>query len=216
MKSAANGFHGQLRIALSDGITPSRLPALLARCREEDPEMEIRLFEVSLAQQLKGLHDDLYDAGFSMADEVGDGIIVEPAWEEELMVAVPARHPALAYKRIPLEEVLRYPLVLGDPAVCEGHARQIDRILRKQEKEPLVVQHVATFDVMMALVSAGLALGLAGTAHIAASREPGVVGRPLAGRSPMLTTYLLRRDTEPSQALARFIERLASQGSDDA
>lgn len=216
VKSAANGFHGQLRIALSDGITPSRLPALLARCREEDPEMEIRLFEVSLAQQLKGLHDDLYDAGFSMADEVGDGIIVEPAWEEELMVAVPARHPALAYKRIPLEEVLRYPLVLGDPAVCEGHARQIDRILRKQEKEPLVVQHVATFDVMMALVSAGLALGLAGTAHIAASREPGVVGRPLAGRSPMLTTYLLRRDTEPSQALARFIERLASQGSDDA
>ena len=216
VKSAAYGFHGQLRIALSDGITPSRLPALLARCREEDPEMEIRLFEVSLAQQLKGLHDDLYDAGFSMADEVGDGIIVEPAWEEELMVAVPARHPALAYKRIPLEEVLRYPLVLGDPAVCEGHARQIDRILRKQEKEPLVVQHVATFDVMMALVSAGLALGLAGTAHIAASREPGVVGRPLAGRSPMLTTYLLRRDTERSQALARFIERLASQGSDDA
>ncbi len=216
VKSAAYGFHGQLRIALSDGITPSRLPALLARCREEDPEMEIRLFEVSLAQQLKGLHDDLYDAGFSMADEVGDGIIVEPAWEEELMVAVPARHPALAYKRIPLEEVLRYPLVLGDPAVCEGHARQIDRILRKQEKEPLVVQHVATFDVMMALVSAGLALGLAGTAHIAASGEPGVVGRPLAGRSPMLTTYLLRRDTEPSQALARFIERLASQGSDDA
>ena len=216
VKSAAYGFHGQLRIALSDGITPSRLPALLARCREEDPEMEIRLFEVSLAQQLKGLHDDLYDAGFSMADEVGDGIIVEPAWEEELMVAVPARHPALAYKRIPLEEVLRYPLVLGDPAVCEGHARQIDRILRKQEKEPLVVQHVATFDVMMALVSAGLALGLAGTAHIAASREPAVVGRPLAGRSPMLTTYLLRRDTEPSQALARFIERLASQGSDDA
>lgn len=216
VKSAANGFHGQLRIALSDGITPSRLPALLARCREDDPEIEIRLFEVSLAQQLKGLHDDLYDAGFSMADEVGDGIIVEPAWEEELMVAVPARHPALAYKRIPLEEVLRYPLVLGDPAVCEGHARQIDRILRKQEKEPLVVQHVATFDVMMALVSAGLALGLAGTAHIAASREPGVVGRPLAGRSPMLTTYLLRRDTEPSQALARFIERLASQGSDDA
>lgn len=210
MKSAANGFHGQLRIALSDGITPSRLPALLARCREEDPEIEIRLFEVSLAQQLKGLHDDLYDAGFSMADEVGDGIIVEPSWEDELMVAVPARHPALAHKRIPLEEVLRYPLVLGDPAICEGHARQVDRVLRRQDREPLIVQRVATFDVMMTLVSAGLALGLAGSAHIASSREPGVVGRSLAGRPPMLTTYLLRRDAEPSQALARFIERLAS------
>lgn len=43
VRSAANGFHGQLRIALLDGITPSRLPALLAQCREEDPEVEVRL-----------------------------------------------------------------------------------------------------------------------------------------------------------------------------
>ena len=40
------------------------------------------------------------------------------------------------------------------------------------------------------------------------SREPNIVGRPLAGTPPMLMTYLLRRDAEPSQALARFIERL--------
>jgi len=60
------------------------------------------------------------------------------------------------------------------------------------------------------LVSAGFALGLAGASQIAASREPGVVARPLAGRSPMLTTYLLRSDNEPSDALARFIERVNS------
>ena len=210
VKSAANGFHGQLRIALSDGITPSRLPALLARCREVDPEIEIRLLEVPLAQQIKGLHDDLYDAGFSMADEVGDGVVASPAWQDELMVAVPARHPVLAYKQVPLAEVLRYPLVLCDPRVCEGHARQIDRILRKHGQEPLIAQHVATFDVMMALISAGLALGLTGAAHIASSREPGVVGRALADTPPMLTTYLLRSDAEPSDMLARFIERIAT------
>ena len=216
VKAAANGFHGRLRVALSDGISPSRLPALLARCREEDPEIEIRLFEVPLAQQLSGRRDDLYDVGFSMADEVGDGIIIEPAWEDELMVAMPARHELLAHRRVPLDEVLQHPLVLGDPAVCEGHAKQIDRILRKQDREPLIEQYVATFDVMMTFVSAGLALGLAGAAHIASSREPGVVGRPLAGKSPMLTTYLLRRDAEPSQALARFIERVEALGPGDA
>lgn len=129
VRSASVGFHDQLRIALSDGITPSRLPALLARCREEDPEVEIRLFEVPLEQQIKGLHDDLYDAGFSMAEDTGDGIVVTPAWEDELMVAVPSRHPVLAFKQVPLKEVLRYPLALGDPAICEGHARQVDRFL---------------------------------------------------------------------------------------
>lgn len=208
VKAAANGYQGQLRIALSDSITPSRLSSLLARCREEDPEVEIRLFEVPLVQQIKGLNDDLFDVGFSMATEVGASIIAEPVWEDALMVAVPARHPLLVYKRLPLAEVLRYPLVLCDPEACEGHARQIDRVLRRLEREPLIAQRVSTFDLMMTLVSAGLALGLAGAAHIASSREPGVVARPLEGCSPVLTTYLLRRIAEPSQALARFIERV--------
>jgi DNA-binding transcriptional LysR family regulator len=159
VKSATNGFLGQLRIALSDGVTPTRLSTLLARCREEDPEVEMRLFEVPLGLQIKGLHEDLYDVGFSMAEDGGDGIFVTPAWEDELMVAVPARHPVLAFKQVPLKEVLRYPLALGDPAVCEGHARQVDRFLRKLDQEPLIAQRVATFDVMMTLVSAGLALG---------------------------------------------------------
>ena len=210
VKSAANGFNGQLRIALSDGITPSRMPTLLARCREEDPDIDIRLFEVPLDQQIKGLHEDLYDIGFSMAEEVGDGIVARRAWEDELMVAVPARHPVLAHKHVPLEEVLRYPLALCDPAICEGHARQVDRVLHRYEQRPLIAQRVASYEVMMTLVSAGLALGLAGAAHIASGRGPGVVARRLAGKPQMLTTYLLHRDVEPSEMLSRFIERVAS------
>ncbi|NMG49068.1 LysR family transcriptional regulator [Azoarcus communis] len=208
VKAAANGFHGQLRIALSDGITPSRLPTLLALCRQEEPEVELRFFEVPLSQQIKGLHDDLYDVGFAQSDEAGDGIAVEAAWSDPLMVAVPARHPLLKHKRIPLDEVLRYPLVLCDPQVCEGHARQVERVLRRAEQEPMIAERVASCDLMMALVSAGFALGLAGALHIVSSRESGVVARPLAGRSPMLTTYLLRRDAEASEELARFIERV--------
>lgn len=206
--TAANGFHSQLRVALSDGITPSRLPALLALCRQEEPEVEIRFFEVPLSQQIKGLHDDLYDVGFAQSEEVGDSIIALPAWSDPLMVAVPARHPLLAHKRIPLDELLRYPLVLCDPQVCEGHAKHVDRILRRADMEPLIVERVASCDLMMMLVSAGFALGLVGAAHIHASREPGVVARPLASRVPPLTTYLLRADGLPSDVLARFIERV--------
>ena len=208
VKAGANGFHGQLRIALSDGITLSRFPALLALCRQEEPEVEIRLFEVPLSQHLKGLQDDLYDVGFAQSDEVGDGIVVEAIWSDPIMVAVPARHPLLKHKRIPLDEVLRYPLVLCDPQACEGHARQIDRVLRRVDQEPLIAERVTSCDLMMALVSAGFALGLVGESHITASRESGVVARPLSGRSPMLTTYLLHREAETSEVLARFIERV--------
>jgi len=208
VKAAANGFDGQLRVALSDGITPSRLPALLALCRKEEPEVEIRFSEVPLSQQIKGLHDDLYDVGFAQSDEVGDGIAAVPVWRDTLMVAVPARHPILTHKRIPLDELLRYPLVLADQQACEGYAKHIERVLRRVDVEPLVAERVVSCDLMMALVSAGFALSLIGESYIAFSREPDVVGRPLAVRVPPLTTYLLHPEGHPSEVLTRFIERV--------
>ncbi len=111
----------------------------------------------------------------------------------------------LAHARIPLDEVFRYPLVMGDPQVCEGYNHQIERVLRALDKEPLVTERVMSFDLMMALV---------GASQIAASREPNIVARPLAGGSPMLTTYLLRRDSDPSEALSRFVARVGRLEAD--
>lgn len=209
VKAAANGFHNQLRVALSDGITLPRLATLLAQCRQDEPEVEVRLFEVSLSQQIRGLHDDLYDVGFAQSADVGNGIIAELAWSDPLVVAVPARHPLLTHKRIPLDEVLRYPLVICDPQLCEGYGRQIERLLRRVDREPLIAEQVTSLDLMLTLVAAGYALALVGVSQVAACNNPDVVYRPLAGRSPMLTTYLLRRDTDPSETLSRFIDRVS-------
>jgi DNA-binding transcriptional LysR family regulator len=93
VQAAAAGYDGQLRIALSDGVTPARLSTLMALCRQEDPDIAIRFSEVPLSQQLKGLHEDLYDVRFAQSAEVGDGILAEPAWSDPLHVVVPARHP---------------------------------------------------------------------------------------------------------------------------
>src|SRR3546814_4949997 len=68
-QAVSNGFHGQLRVALSDGISPTHLSELLALCRQDEPEIDIRFFEVPLAQQIKGLHDDLYDVGFAQSED---------------------------------------------------------------------------------------------------------------------------------------------------
>lgn len=207
VKAIAAGYDGQLRVALSDGITPPRLSALLMQCREDDPEVDIHLVEVPLSQQIKGLHDDLYDVGFAQPDEVSDGLLAELAWSDPLVVAVPVRHPLLTHKRIPLEEVLRYPLVMCDPHVCEGYCRQIAGVLRAVDVEPLVAEEVASLDLMLTLVSAGYALALVGASQVAACRTTDVTSRPLAGLSPRLNTYLLRPDAAPTEPLARFIAR---------
>jgi len=207
-KSAATGYHGTLRIALSDGIVPSRLAALLALCRAEEPEVEIRLFQIPFTQQVKGLRDDLYDAGFAQWAGVGEGIIAEPVWTDPLVVAVPSRHPLLMHKQISLGEMLRYPLVLFDPDKCEGISRQIERALRAADIEPQVAEHVVTHDLLFTLIAAGYGVGLTTATHIDACRLEDVVARPMAGQSVVLTTYLLHPDIEPSEQLSRFIDRV--------
>jgi DNA-binding transcriptional LysR family regulator len=172
--------------------------------------VETRLFQTPFAQQVKGLRSDLYDVGFAQSDEVGDGVLAEPVWHDPLVAAVPARHPLLIYKRIPLEDVLHYPLVLCHPEACEGCARQIERVLRTVDAEPIVIDRVTTRDMLITLVAAGYGIGLTSATHIDDFRHPEVVVRPLAGRAVMLTTYLLQPDGEPSEPLRHFIERVRS------
>ena len=208
VQASTSGYRGTLRIALSDGIVPQRLAALLSLCREQEPDVNIRLIEIPLAQQIKGLRSDLYDAGFARSEEVGEGIVTVAVWKDTLVVAMPARHPLLVHKHISLEEVLRCPLVLCHPEACEGAYRQIERLLRTVHMQPVVAGHVTTYELMLALVSAGYGLGFASEARIAACQHAEIVSRPLAGTPPQLTTYLLRPDTEPSAQLGRFIKRV--------
>lgn len=214
IRAVAAGYQDQLRVALSDGITPPRLSALLAQCRQDDPDIEIRLFEIPLSQQIRGLNDELYDVGFAQSADVGDGIVAEAAWSDPLVVVMPARHPLLVHKRIPLDEVLRYPLVMCDPQSCEGYGQQIARILRRADAAPLIAEQVNSLELMLTLVAAGYALALVGASQVSACRNADVIGRPLAGRSPTLTTYLLRRNADPSETLSRFIDRVSLIGVD--
>lgn len=204
-RAAAAGYHGTLRIALSDGIGPARLSALLALCREEAPNVSVRLFETPLGQLLSGLSVDLFDAGLALTDEVSEEIVAAPVWQDPLVVAVPARHPLLAFKEVPLEEVVSYPLVLCHPEVCE-------RLLRAVAAQPKVAEYVTTHDLMLALVAAGYGVAFSSTAHLASCRQTQVVVRPLAHQSASLTTYLLRPAGEPTGPLMQFIERAERVG----
>jgi DNA-binding transcriptional LysR family regulator len=207
-KAAANGYRGTLRVALSDDISPSRLAALLAQCRAEEPEVEIRLFQVPFQKQVKGLHSDLFDAGLAQSAEVSEGVIAEAVWVDPLVVALPARHPLLIHKSIPLEEVLRYPLVLAHPEACQGCSRQIERMLRTAGVEPQVAEYVGSHDLFLTLIVAGYGVGLTYAARAAMCQSSSIITRPLAGRAMTLTTYLLRPDTDPSLQLSHFIDRV--------
>ena len=211
-RAVAAGHRGTLRIALAGGVGRTRLSALLALCREEAPEVGIRLFEAPLSQVVGGLGNDLYDAAFAMAGEMAAGVVARPVWQDPLVVAIPARHPLLAHKRVPLDEVVGYPLVLCHPQVCQECSRQCERLLRLVETPPVVAEYVTTHSLMLALVAAGYGVGFSTAAHAVACRQADVIVRPLDEDSAALTTYLLHAEGAMSEPLRHFIDRVQRVG----
>ena len=207
VKAAAQGYHGHLRIALSDGIAHTRFASLLSQCREEESDLEIRIFEMPFSQQVRSLRGDLHDAGFALASNVGEGLAAEPMWADPVAVVMPARHPLAAYQRVALADVLLHPLVLCHPETGSGCHQQIETMLKSVDAQPIVAEYATTLGVMMTLVGAGYGIGFAIASQVATMNCPAVMVRPLAGRPLTLTTYLLRPDGRPSAPLSRFIER---------
>lgn len=206
-KGAATGYRGHLRIAVSDGLAQPHLSTLFARCREEEPDINIRLFEMPFAQQVRGLSYDLLDAGFALASDVGAGLVAKPVWTDPVAIVVPARHPLVTHKRIPLAEALKYPLVMCHPEAGSGCHRQVERLLQSQPVQPVVADYATSLELMLTLVGAGYGIGFAIASQVALFQRDDVVVRPLAGRAPMLVTYLLHADRELSEPLQNFMAR---------
>lgn len=206
-KSAALGYRGHLRIAVSDGLAQPHLATLFARCRDEEPDVEIRLFEMPFAQQVRGLRHDLLDAGFALASDGGAGVIAQPVWTDPVAVVVPARHPLLAHRRISVAEALKYPLVMCHPEAGSGCHKQIETMLRSHQADLTIADYATSLELMLTLVGAGYGIGFAIASQVASFQRADIVVRPVAGRVPVLITYLLRSDNEPSESLSRFIAR---------
>jgi DNA-binding transcriptional LysR family regulator len=196
-----------LRVVISDDVVQPDFALLLARHRADEPEVTLGLHEAPFRRQAEGLASGVYDVGFAHAPGRSAGLVARSIWQHPLAAAVPARSPLLTYERVPLEEILRYPMVIWHPQACEGTYQQVQRVLKTTDGEPAVAEQVESFDVMMALVAAGYGVALGIASRISAYRDLGVVMRPLAWDSPNLTTYVLRSSGKSSDSLNRFIER---------
>ncbi|WP_052166031.1 LysR family transcriptional regulator [Cupriavidus sp. WS] len=211
VRAAASGYRGSLRIAVSEGAAGPRLAALLAHCREVEPEVVIHLCDVPRSEQLRGLRDGTFDAGFSHSKDVGSDIISRPVWSDRLVAAIPRRHPLLAHPRVPLGELIRHPLLLCHSCRCEGYAHQVASLLSTVDTKPTIAEQIASLDMTLTLVAAGYGVGFATASTMAMCNHPNVIARPLDSEDAVLTTYLLWPAGEIVDSMLRFIERASRQ-----
>lgn len=207
-RAAAEGFVGVLRIAIADSVASSNLALALASCRENAPEIEIRLSAASLAEQHKGLLEDIYDVGLVQSDDTGYGLIAEPIWIEPIVAVLPKRHPLLAYREIPADKLLNYVLISLNKAKHAGYCRQIEQSLGSYGDKLHSAERVDSLKLALALVSAGYGFSLLAPSQMSMVQHEDILTRPLASETAELTTYLIRPDREASKPLQKFIAAL--------
>ena len=203
--AAEHGYRGRLRIGLADHLAQPPLIRLLARCREEEPQTEIRLLEMSVNEMAEALNRDRIDAGFTVHPEPGEALRKEIAWRDRFAVALPGNHPLLSLKSIPRREIVRCPILLFHPESCPGGYDVIHRwLFNTASSFPRIAEYVASHETMLMLAAAGFGVGIGLASQIALYRTPGVIVRPVADL-PATATFLVTSERTPSQALNHFL-----------
>lgn len=197
----------------ADTLSP-RLASLLALQRAEEPATLIQPQEVTAGDLIRGLEDGTYDAGIALAGTTTVfSMNAQPLWADELALAVPLRSPLLAYPEVPLDALLRYPLLQWCLRACDALSKQV---AARFGPEMHSVKEVTSFDLLAVLVAAGFAVGIAPRSHIARARGWGVAMRPLTNGPYLISTQLLRKANGSARAVERFAERAVKVAATEA
>ncbi len=197
----------------ADTLSP-RLASLLALQRAEEPATIILPQEVTAGDLIRGLEDGTYDAGIALAGTTTVfSMNAQPLWADELALAVPLRSPLLAYPEVPLDALLRYPLLQWCLRACDSLSQQV---AARFGPEMHSVKEVTSVDLLAVLVAAGLAVGIAPRSHIARARGWGVAMRPLTNGPYVISTQLLRKPHGSARAVERFAERAVKVAATEA
>jgi DNA-binding transcriptional LysR family regulator len=212
--SVSKGFRIQLRIGLADGLAPPWMAQLLALSREEQPATNINIHDMTLSELYRALRRGQIDAGFTM-DSRGktDGIIRIKVWQERPAVALPTRHPLLAYERVPFCEALHCPLIVYHPERCAGGYRAMKRCFGKMARGRAlnIAEYVSNHEQMVLLVAAGYGIAFGLETQFSLHRHPNVIIRPIEDEVDT-AIFMAIPEGDISQKLERFIQHAQTIG----
>lgn len=203
---AGQGLTGVLDVGLFGSGVLDVIPRMLARFHAQRPEVNIRLHNLTKAEQLQALRERRLSVGFNRLVPPDDDLVVETVLREPLVVAMPQAHGLSVRPSVTLADLDGLPLIVYPNIPMRGLAQEVADAFRQERLRLQVEQEVEDVLTAIALVASGF--GLAITTQSATNlRLPGVVFRPLSSRHlrDVELSCLYRRGDE-SPVLAAFLD----------
>ena len=204
---AAEHVRGKVNVGVIPTIAPYLLPRVLALTARECPGMEVRIHEATTAQLLvsaAACEIDLAIVSLPIADA---RFVREPLFDEELLLAVPPRHPLTKKPRVRLSDLEGERFILME----EGHCLtdQSLRFCHRNDLHPQIAFRSAQLETIQALVASGVGISLIPKLALHPKRAGQPVYLSLADPKPMRTIGVLwRKEHHHSRAAREFLRLL--------
>jgi DNA-binding transcriptional LysR family regulator len=183
------------------------LPELIQKFRQQYPETQVNLTEMSKPKQIQALLNNQIDLGFCYAP------INQPEFEsltifsEPLAVVLPLDHPLAEQEQIELRSLYAESFILCPRDLKPDVRKQIIQLCTQAGFKPNIVQEASPPEVQLRLVESGMGISL-----IAASSQTRhnaqVIYRPLVEPIPILKIAAVWHRKHQSSALYNLIKNI--------
>lgn len=180
-----DGRTGRVVVAAIPTIAPYLVPLVIRAFRDAHPLARVEVTEAVTDDLVALCGRGEVDLGLLALPAEAPRLELEPLFDEELLLVLPAGHPLADRPEVSLEEALREPLILLDEAHCL--AGQIRRFCRRRSSQPIAAGRVGQLATVRELVALGLGLSFVPAMAGRVDPDPVRVYRPVAPPRPART-----------------------------
>lgn len=197
---------GAVHIGILPTIAPYFLPHVVSRFTEACPGLEIVVHEDMTVNLLRMIDVCELDLGIMSLPISNDGFERETLFAEELLLAVPSKHPLAVKEKVLLSDLETERFILMKEGHCLGD--QILSFCTQNDLRLHIVLRSSQIETIQSLVMAGLGMSLVPAMSKISGKTP-LVYRTLEKPKPSRTNVVVwRKGREHSRAAAEFLKHL--------
>jgi len=198
---------GTVKVGAIPTVAPYLLPSLLKSFVKRYPEAQVALHENLTDWTVRGCLEGDLDLGVIASAPTNELLHSEVLFTEELLLALPLKHPLLKQRRIALKDVVREPFVLMNEVHCLGD--QVMGFCKQQGCVPVVQCRSVQLLTIQELVAQGHGISLIPAMARARDRGRQCAYRSLTPPIPTRTIHMVwHHDRYQSPLVKQFLQKL--------
>jgi DNA-binding transcriptional LysR family regulator len=203
-RRVARGEVGRLRIGFVSSAALEIVPNIVIEFRKRHPEVTLDLINLRTVSQVKKLLGKTLDAGFLRLPLSNDQLNIQVIHREEFVVILPKGHRLAKEKRIRIAQLQDEPFVVYGRRWAPGFFDSIMQMCAREDFSPNIVQETGEMYTAIALVAAGVGIGILPQSVVRAQPR-NVVMKQLPKSTGSSAIALATRTSENSPVVHSFV-----------